>query len=124
MIKVTEQNAHKYHRYMWRWLARHADRDASKKEWPGWRVIENTNSHCFACILADKRLGDIERHHGSFAHCTCCPIKEWREQVVDGTRNCEPACLIGNSVFDKWESDWDDENVSMYATTISEMEWE
>lgn len=124
MIKVTEQNAHKYHRYMWRWLARHPEA-VGKSHWPGWLVIKNTNSHCFACMLADERLGDKVNHcPGSFAHCTCCPIKEWREQVVDGTSNCEPACIMDDSVFDKWQSAWYDEDISRHATIISEMEWE
>jgi len=123
MIEVTEQNAHKYHRYMWRWLARNVG--YAKRDWPGWREIKNSNSHCFACMLADKRAGEQNiGNDGGFAHCSVCPITEWRENVTDGRRNSEPACRVCNSAFEKWETVWDDDEESRLATVISEMEWE
>lgn len=54
MIQVTEENAHKYHRYMWRWLSLHPN--MSKRGWPGWKRIRNSNSNCFACMLADANV--------------------------------------------------------------------
>ena len=123
MIEVTEENAHTYHRYMWRWLARHVD--YAKRDWPGWRKIRNSNSSCFACILADIRTGELDsRSDGGFAHCSVCPITEWREKVTDGRKNNEPACLVYNSAFEKWETVWDDDEQSRLATVISEMKWE
>ena len=122
MIKVTEQNAHKYHRYMWRWLARHVG--YAKRDWPGWRKIRNSNSYCFACMLADIRIGKFEEALGSFANCSVCPITEWREKVIDGRENDDAACLVYNSAFEKWQTVWDDDKQSRLAIVISEMEWE
>ena len=129
MIEVTEENAQKYHSYMWRWLARHVG--YAKRDWPGWREIQNSNSHCFACMLADKRMEEFEAYNedandyqGGFAHCSVCPIKEWREMVTDGRKNNEPACLVYNSAYEKWETVWDDDEQSRLAIVISEMEWE
>ena len=123
MIEVTEENAHKYHRYMWRWLARHVG--FTKRDWPGWREIKNSNSNCFACMLADIRAGAQDpENDGGFAHCSVCPVTEWREMVTDGRKNEEPACLVYNSAFEKWETVWDDDEQSRLATVISEMKWE
>ena len=122
MIEVTEENAKKYHRYMWRWLSRHVG--YTKRGWPGWREIKNSNSHCFACMLADKRIGEIALDDGGFVHCSACPITEWREMVTDGRKNNKPACLVYNSAFEKWETVWDDDEESRLAIVISEMEWE
>ncbi len=122
MIKITEENAHKYHRLIWRWLARHVG--YVKRDWPGWRKIKNSNSNCFACMLADIRAGELDPYDGGFAHCSVCPIKEWREKVTDGRENDEPACLVYNSAFEKWQTVWDDDEQSRLAIVISEMEWE
>jgi hypothetical protein len=122
MIKVTEENAHKYHRYMWRWLARHVG--YTKRDWPGWKRIRNSNSNCFACILADIRIGELDPYDGWFAHCSVCPIKEWREKVTLGRKNNEPACLSYESAFDRWESALNTIYLDSLATEISEMEWE
>lgn len=122
MIKVTEENAHKYHRYMWRWLSRNIG--YSKRDWPGWRKIRNSNSSCFACMLADMRAGELDPCDEEFAHCSVCPITEWREKVTNGRKNYEPACLTYESVYDRWENALNDVDLSSLATEISEMEWE
>ena len=122
MIETTEENAHKYHRYIWRWLARHVG--YVKRDWPGWYGIKNSNSNCFACMLADIRTGELDPDDGGFAHCSVCPITEWREKVTDGRENNEPACLVYNSAFEKWETVWDDDEQSRLSIVISEMEWE
>jgi len=123
MIEVTEKNAHKYHRYMWRWLSRNPG--YFKSDWPGWRKIRNSNSSCFACMLADIRArAQDPENDGGFAYCSVCPITEWREMVVDGRKNDKPACLVHNSAFEKWETVWDDDEQSRLATVISEMKWE
>ena len=59
----------KYHRYLWRWLARNPHRH--KIGWPGWQHIDGyIGNNCFACVLADRRTATTR-------YCAHCPVRAW-----------------------------------------------
>ena len=65
----TSEMLQKYHRHLWRWLARNPHR--MKIGWPGWKHIGGyVPNDCFACVLADRRTATDK-------YCAHCPVREW-----------------------------------------------
>lgn len=116
----TEAEAKKYHRYMWRWLARNPSK--GKADWPGFKVF-SANSLCFACGISYVRCDYIEDNH-----CGCCPITEWRIYGLEGEKW---PCVAGK--YGEWRNfslfgqSFKNENLekrSKLALEISELDWE
>lgn len=110
---TTVEQAQKYHRYMWRWLARHPERE--KHKWPGFRVVERPKHHCFACWVGVSRHGERNKCHG-------CPILVWRRQ------DCYfVPCLCGeNNTYGQWRkamNKFDYDVASGLAMIIAEYKW-
>ena len=64
------------HVELWKWLAKHPDKE--KEDWPGWKRYKGTvePSYCFACAAARACLNNYNWN----CKCKCyhCPI-EWVE---------------------------------------------
>ena len=70
-LLIDFETAQKYHRLLWRWLARNPR--SRKEEWPGWfRFDFAIPNDCFACYMA--RMTKDSR-----VFCVNCPATEWRE---------------------------------------------
>lgn len=74
MMQIPYDIARKYHRYMWRWIARNPSQH--KSDWPGWATLikeygyPGTTFNCLACEIACNAAG-----RGNM--CLACPIDGW-----------------------------------------------
>lgn len=119
-MKTFISDDHKYHYYMWRWLARNPSKE--KTDWPGFKVFY-VESLCFACHVSYERGSCLEGDH-----CDYCPITEWR---TSADKSEQFPCVTGK--YGKWRNfslfgrSFKNENLekrSELALQISELEWE
>lgn len=120
---TTVEQARKYHRYMWRWLSKHPGR--GKDDWPGWKVIERVNSHCFACWVGVQGSGSIDPEY----KCPHCPIEIWKSD------KCICGCDKKDQLYREWRlvlckiagceliDEKDLKKLSRFAAEISELSW-
>ena len=120
-MEIPFDLAKKYHRYMWRWLARNPEK--GKGDWPGLQVIEERygeiHFNCFACViaLAARRHEDAGKYF-----CEYCPLVGWQ-----GKPNPKSPTVCGNegSKYLKWliENKSNGNRRSRLAMEIANAEW-
>lgn len=87
-LTITKREAVRYHREMWRWLAKHPEE--KKWDWPGWKEAKKSlgirrqiDGLCFLC-----------EYDNNFAlSCRACPL-DWE------MRSCDCG---GRGYFAQWE---------------------
>ena len=119
-MKTFISDNHKYHYYMWRWLARNPSKE--KTDWPGFKVF-SAESLCFACNVSYERYNCLEDNN----RCDCCPITEWRT----ADKSEKHPCVTGKygewrnfPLFDRSLKNENLEKRGELALQISELEWE
>ena len=121
MMEIPFELAKKYHRLMWRWLARNPEQE--KDDWPGLRIIEERYGeirfNCFACVIAIAARGHAETGEH---FCEYCPLVGWQ-----GKPDPESPTACGNegSKYLKWllESKRNNNMRSRLAMEIANAEW-
>lgn len=120
-MEIPFDLARKYHRLMWRWLARHPGQE--KADWPGLDILEEmygeTRFDCFACEIAIAARGHAE----SGEHfCEYCPLVGWQGKPVPGMPT---GCGNKGSKYLKWlnESKRNKDMRSQIAMEIANTEW-
>ena len=121
MSEIPFELAKKYHRLMWRWLARNPERE--KADWPGMEIIEErygeTRFYCFACEIAFVARGYAETGEH---FCEYCPLIGWQ-----GMPDPESPTACGNkgSKYLKWRNEKKSNNNmrSQLAMEIANAEW-
>lgn len=120
-MKIPFDLAKKYHRYMWRWLARNPEEE--KTDWPGLDILEErygeTRFDCFACEIAIAARGYAENGEH---FCEYCPLIEWQGRPAPGMPT---TCGNGGSKYLKWldESKRNNDMRSQLAMEIANTEW-
>ena len=120
-MQIPFDLARKYHRYMWRWLARHPKEE--KAYWPGLMIIEErygrTRFSCFACEIAMAARGNAETGEH---FCEYCPLIGWQGRPDPKSPT---ACGNEGSKYLKWltENKSNNDMRSQLAMEIANAEW-
>ena len=118
-MEIPFELAKKYHRLMWRWLARNPEK--GKGDWPGLRILEERYGeirfNCFACEIAMAARGCAETGEH---FCEYCPLIGWASKPVE---EMPTACGNSGSKYLKWLHEKDCKTRSKLAMEIANAEW-